>query len=209
MTRGDRTERSGDRGTVARTRPYPWPFDSAMAGPGTVLLVTTAAGTTVGDEVDARLDALATALRASGGAVVAATTCLDGVGRGPRPVDPAPPAPAGPVDHLVAARKVDAFYGTDLDLVLATLGAQRLLLAGAPLETSVHSTLRSANDRGLECLLLEDAVVAHDLDLLEASFSTVEMSGGIFGAVGRSTDVVAALTSPPPPAVAASRKDHP
>lgn len=209
MTRGDRAARGGDHGTVARTRPYPWPFDGGLMGPGTVLLVTTAAGTLIGDEVRARLDALAAVLRTSGGAVVAATTCLDGVGHGPRGTDPAPPVPPGLVDHLVAARKVDAFYGTDLDLLLATLGARRLLLAGAPLETSVHSALRSANDRGLECLLLEDAVVAHDLDLRAASFSTVEMSGGIFGAVGRSTDVVAALTDPSPPSSAASRKDHP
>lgn len=209
MNRGDRAARSGDRGTVARTRPYPWPFDGGLAGPGTVLLVTTAAGTVVDDGVRTRLDALATVLRASGGAVVVATTCLDGVGRSPRRTAPAPPVPPGPVDHLVTARKVDPFYGTDLDLVLATLGARRLLIAGAPLETSVHSTLRSANDRGLECLLLEDAVVAHDLDLRAASFSTVEMSGGIFGAVGRSTDVVTALTDPSPPSSADPRKDHP
>lgn len=209
MTRSDRAARSGDRGTVARTRPYPWPFDGGLVAAGTVLLVTTASGTSTGAEVRARLDALATVLRTSGGAVVAATTCLDGVGRAPRRTGPAPPVSPGLVDHLVAARKVDAFYGTDLDLVLATLGARRLLLAGAPLETSVHSTLRSANDRGLECLLLEDAVVAHDPGLRAASLSTVEMSGGIFGAVGRSTDVVTALTDPPPPTSTAPRKDHP
>ena len=198
--------------TVTATRPYPWPFDGDLTVQGTVLLVVTAAGTTRDATVTARIDALATALHARGGTVVGVTTCLDGVGPvrarrrpagGGQPGEGATgrgqPAGAGPVssglvDHVRTARRVDAFYATDLDLLLSTLGTRRLLLAGAPLETSVHSTLRTANDRGLECLLLEDAVIAHDAGLHAAALSTIEMSGGIFGAVGRSTNVITALT---------------
>ncbi len=208
MIDGDRGAERSVLGAVAGTRPYPWPFDGApvgLAGPGTVLLVVTAAGTGPDDDVRARLDALATALRTCGGCVVSAVTRLDDATR--------PPPPTGPlvsealVDHHVSARRVDAFYGTDLDLLLVTAGTRRLLLAGAPLETSVHSTLRPATARGLECRRLEDAALAHDPGLRAASLSTIEMSGGIFGAIGRSTDVVAALTAAPAPPSPALRKD--
>ncbi|RZI92158.1 MAG: isochorismatase family protein, partial [Microbacterium sp.] len=66
-------------------------------------------------------------------------------------------------------------------------------VVGAGLETCVHSTMRSANDRGLECLLVLDACVAYDPDLVAPARSQVEMSGGIFGAVGDTSAVLDAL----------------
>jgi nicotinamidase-related amidase len=57
----------------------------------------------------------------------------------------------------------------------------------------VHSTLRSANDTGYECLLVADACSAHDPALVASSISSVEMSGGIFGAIGTTDAVLAAL----------------
>ena len=61
------------------------------------------------------------------------------------------------------------------------------------MEAGVHSTLRSANDRGYECLLITDACSLLDPDLGEASAKTVTMSGGIFGAIGYTKDVLDAL----------------
>jgi nicotinamidase-related amidase len=97
----------------------------------------------------------------------------------------------------VHAGGIDAFYGSDLDLILRTAGIVRLLLAGCDLETSVHSTMRDANDRGYECLLVVDACAAVDQGLVAAAVSMIEMSGGIFGAVGRAADVIAALDPAP------------
>ena len=81
--------------------------------------------------------------------------------------------------------------------MLRTGRIRRLLLAGVGLETCVHSTMRDANDRGYECLLVLDACVPIDPSLVPASVSSIEMSGGIFGAVGTSADVIAALSTPP------------
>lgn len=98
------------------------------------------------------------------------------------------------VDEVVLAGGIDAFYGSDLDLLLRTRRIERLLLAGIGLETCVHSTMRTANDRGYECLLVVDACASGDPGLVPAAVSMIEMSGGIFGAVGRSADVLAALS---------------
>jgi nicotinamidase-related amidase len=57
----------------------------------------------------------------------------------------------------------------------------------------VHSTLRSANDRGYECLTIADACLAADTETQRGAISSIEMSGGIFGAVGSTDAVIAAL----------------
>ncbi len=95
---------------------------------------------------------------------------------------------------MVAAAGIDAFFGSPLDPVLRSLGTDLLLLVGLGLETTVHSTMRSANDRGYECLLVVDACAPLDPDAVPNAVSMVEMSGGIFGAVGLTDPVLAALT---------------
>ncbi len=187
---------------VAHTSPYPWPYDGDLAGRRTALVVLAGPGTVLDAAVAQRIAHLARALRAVGGTVVLATTA--------RPVRPAAPGQetlaadlldGEAPDHRVVAGGLDAFYGSDLDLLLRTRGVVRLLLAGSGLETSVHSTLRDANDRGYECLLVVDACVPIDPALTGAAVSMVEMSGGIFGAVGRAADVLESLrTAGPAPA---------
>lgn len=185
---------------VAGTTPYPWPFDGDLDPTGTALLVLSAP-TPGGPPADvaAATARLARAVRRSGGTVIAAIAQQP-----PRRGRPSPPGGAAPSDGLVPAGVepdeivraggLDAFHGSDLDLVLRTRGIARLLLAGDGLETAVHSTMRDANDRGYECLLVIDACAAVDERLVPAAVSMVEMSGGIFGAVGRTVDVVAALS---------------
>ena len=170
--------------TIAHTTPYAWPWDGAFAPTRTALLVVTVPGAPA--PVTA-VDALAGVLQPAGGVVVHVTTTS------PRAAPVADPDVWGPADHRVVSAGVDGFYGSPLDGLLRSLGRDQLLLTGAWLETGVHSTMRSANDRGYECLLVLDACTAYDPTLVAASRSQIEMSGGIFGAVGTTDEVLSAL----------------
>lgn len=186
---------------VAASTPYPWPFDGDLAGRGTALLVVApATSTPVAPGLAETIARLAAAVRQRGGIVVAATTAPAALRAG-RAGWPAPESgggarallPRSAVDEALRSGGIDAFYGSDLDLLLRTRGVERLVLAGVGLETCIHSTMRDANDRGYECLLVVDACQPVDAELVPACVSMIEMSGGIFGAVGRSGEVLAAL----------------
>lgn len=98
---------------------------------------------------------------------------------------------------VLHAGGIDAFYASSLEHVLRHRGVDCLLLAGYGLETTVHSTLRRANDMGMECLVVVDACAPVDPSLVPSAVSMVEMSGGIFGAVGTTTAVLAFLGGTP------------
>lgn len=86
-----------------------------------------------------------------------------------------------------------AFYATDLDLLLRTRGITHLILTGITTDVCVHTTMREANDRGYECLILSDCTGATDAAHHEAALSMVTMQGGVFGAVSDSDSLLAAL----------------
>ncbi len=87
-----------------------------------------------------------------------------------------------------------SFYATDLDILLRTRGATHLVLTGITTDVCVHTTMREANDRGYECLLLEDCTGATDEGNHRAAIQMVKMQGGVFGSVSTAPDLIQALT---------------
>jgi nicotinamidase-related amidase len=86
-----------------------------------------------------------------------------------------------------------AFYATELSAVLTDGGIRSLIVAGVTTEVCVHTTVREANDRGYECLVLADCVGSYFPEFQKVGLDMIAAQGGIFGWVAESTAVLDAL----------------
>lgn len=188
---------------VPGTDPYPWPYDGCLDADRLALVLTgwdehwadrcptdkrggERFGAVDPERVRAACAELAFAVTAAGGQVV--TVAHGGAVPLGRPTSST---------LIVRADGIDGCYGGPLDPVLRRTGRTHLVVAGFGLEGPVHSTIRSLNDRGYECLLVADACAPLEPDLVAAALLTVTMSGGIFGAVGTLTPTLATLATLP------------
>jgi nicotinamidase-related amidase len=188
---------------VIEATPYPWPYD-CLPAPGrmALVLVNPQAGNAWMDPTGRVREACLT-LQAEAhnvGMLVCGIRATLGPAT-PRRLAAIPAAgtqawellPHLACDLLVDAPALDGFFQTGLHQTLWPRGIRHLVLAGFGTEGAIHSTLRSANDRGYECLVLEDACAPLDPSLQTAAISTIAMSGGIFGAYTSSDRFLAAL----------------
>src|SRR5215208_6573197 len=93
-------------------------------------------------------------------------------------VDSLQPAPGEPV---VDKPGKGSFYATDLDTILKNRGIDQLVVCGVTTEVCVHTTVREANDRGYECLVLEDSVASYFPEFQRVGLEMIKAQGGIFG----------------------------
>lgn len=86
-----------------------------------------------------------------------------------------------------------SFFATDLDSMLRFRGIKNIVLSGITTDVCVHTTMREANDRGYECLLLEDCCGATDYGNHLAAIKMIKMQGGVFGVVSDSKKFIEAI----------------
>jgi nicotinamidase-related amidase len=189
--------------TISSTQPYAWPWDAAF-DPARLALVVTGvqrahaeASLDVPTSID-RIEELSGAVRRAGGIVCHVRHTSPA--QRPRPLLPevgmeawAPVLRPGPEDLLVAAAGHDGFFGSSLDQELRSRRRDLLVVVGLAAEVTVSCTVRSANDRGYECLTPIDVSAPLDAWTSEHELHSVTMSGGIFGAIGPVAPLLEAL----------------
>jgi biuret amidohydrolase len=102
------------------------------------------------------------------------------------------PAPGEPV---IDKPGKGAFYATDLELILRDRGIRTLIVCGVTTEVCVNTSVREANDRGYECVVLSDCVGSYFPEFQKAALAMIKAQGGIFGWVSDSRRALAALAA--------------
>ncbi len=86
-----------------------------------------------------------------------------------------------------------AFYATDLDAVLKNRGIRRLIVCGVTTEVCVNTSMREANDRGYDAVVLEDCVASYFPEFQRVALEMIKAQGGIVGWVSDSASILSAL----------------
>lgn len=205
-TNTDAIRRAAPAVALRAASPYPWPYDGAVSADRLGLLIvgaqhgiaTRCARTA---ETLAAIERVAHATARAGGSIIRTrhgTAARRRPGPLPRPGSPGYAPLPGRADIVIDCPGFDAFFSTPLAQSLSSRSVTHLLICGLWLEGPVHSSLRAANDQGFECALLTDACAPSDPGLKNGAINSIEMSGGIFGAVASSDSALAALHTNPP-----------
>jgi nicotinamidase-related amidase len=86
-----------------------------------------------------------------------------------------------------------SFYATGLHQILLDRGIKTLIVCGVTTEVCVHTTVREANDRGYECVVLRDCVASYFPEFHRVALEMIKAQGGIFGWVSNSGDFIKAI----------------
>ncbi len=86
-----------------------------------------------------------------------------------------------------------SFHATDLQQILTDRGIKTLIVCGVTLEVCVHTTVREANDRGYECVVLSDCVASYFPEFQRVGLEMIKAQGAIFGWVSNSDKFIAAM----------------
>jgi nicotinamidase-related amidase len=86
-----------------------------------------------------------------------------------------------------------AFYATDFELLLRTGGITHLIVCGVTTEVCVHTTVREANDRGFECVVVEDGTASYIPEFHETALRMIAAQNGIFGWTATSHELLAGI----------------
>jgi nicotinamidase-related amidase len=98
-----------------------------------------------------------------------------------------------PGESVLAKPGKGAFYRTHLQEMLTAMGVTHLIIAGVTTEVCVQTTMREANDRGYECLLVEDATASYFPAFKQATLEMIRAQGAIVGWTATADDVLRAL----------------
>jgi nicotinamidase-related amidase len=98
-----------------------------------------------------------------------------------------------PTEPIIDKPGKGAFFATDLDAMLKNRDIRQLIVCGVTTEVCVNTTVREANDRGYDCLVLEDCVASYFPEFQRIGIAMIKAQGGIFGWVGESRSLLPAL----------------
>jgi nicotinamidase-related amidase len=164
--------------------PYPWPYNGELRAENTALLVIDL------NDLPENKRWLSRRIGAGIGDPGPCGRILVRGGAGWEIIPELSPEPGAPV---IDKPGKGGFYSTDLELVLRSRGVINLVLTGITTDVCVHTTMREANDRGFECLLLEDCCGATDHGNHLAAVKMIKMQGGVFGTVSNSDTLIRSL----------------